>query len=71
VGRPDWVQGHSQPQFFALTWPNGPAECAEEQQFQKGLWVDQERTDLSGYTQADLDKVALRLKSTPEKDVGV
>jgi hypothetical protein len=29
------------------------------------------RTDLSGYTQADLDKVALRLKSTPEKDVGV
>ena len=56
-----------------------PGECAEEQQFQKGLWVDQEvdvprpkkRTDLSGYTQADLDKVALRLKSTPEKDVGV
>jgi hypothetical protein len=49
VGRPDWVQGHSQPQFFALTWPNGPAECAEEQQFQKGLWVDQERKEVDGH----------------------
>jgi IS30 family transposase len=26
------------------------------------------RTDLSGYTQSDLDKIALRLKPTPEKN---
>jgi IS30 family transposase len=29
------------------------------------------RTDLSGYSQSELDKVAARLKSTPPKDFGV
>jgi len=29
------------------------------------------RTDLSGYTQSQLDKIALRLKSTPAKNFGL